>query len=173
MGEKIGFGLYQSWRNRGEVGYVSVYWLRWCGWYWGSGSVAWVREGGVKCVFVVRLEYLCRWQVYVSVYCAMRIPALLRCTQCSILLHHINICFLICIGLWQISQIQTCLRVFVRPGFGSTSPGFMTWIQQSRPTHGGTVMQQTMPANCDHLYPVSLLFISAGFLPRVSSHWLN
>ena len=28
---------------------------------------------------------LCRWQVQVSVYCAMRIPAHLRCTQCSIL----------------------------------------------------------------------------------------
>ena len=30
---------------------------------------------------------LCRWQVQVSVYCAWRIPAHLRCTQCSILLH--------------------------------------------------------------------------------------
>ena len=32
------------------------------------------------------LDYLCRWQVQVSVYCAWRIPAHLRCTQCSILL---------------------------------------------------------------------------------------
>ena len=30
VGGKIGFGLYQSWRNRGKVG--SVFWLRWCGW---------------------------------------------------------------------------------------------------------------------------------------------
>ena len=27
--ERIGFGLYQSWRNMGKVGYVSVLWLRW------------------------------------------------------------------------------------------------------------------------------------------------
>ena len=29
------------------------------------------------------LDSLCRWQVQVSVYCAWRIPAHLRCTQCS------------------------------------------------------------------------------------------
>ena len=55
------------------------------------------------------LDYLCRWQVQVSVYCAWRIPAHLRCTQCSILLHLMDICFLTCICLWQISQIQTFL----------------------------------------------------------------
>ena len=43
-------------------------------------------------------------------YCAWRIPAHLRCTQCSILLHLMDICFLTCICLWQISQIQTFLR---------------------------------------------------------------
>ena len=42
-------------------------------------------------------------------YCAWRIPAHLRCTQCSILLHLMDICFLTCICLWQISQIQTFL----------------------------------------------------------------
>ena len=36
------------------------------------------------------LDSLCRWQVQVSVYCAWRIPAHLRCTQCSILLHLIG-----------------------------------------------------------------------------------
>ena len=36
-GERIAFGLDQSWRNRGKVGYVSVFWLRWCGWCWGGG----------------------------------------------------------------------------------------------------------------------------------------
>ena len=76
-------------------------------------------------VRVVSPDYLCRWQVQVSVYCARWLPAHLRCTQCSILLYLINICFLPCIGLWQISQIQTCLRVFVGPGFVSTSPAFM------------------------------------------------
>ena len=52
-----------------------------------------------------------------------------------------------------------------------------TWLEsveadmaeRSRPTRGGTVRQQTTPANRDHYYPDSLLFVSAGFLPRVSS----
>ena len=29
MDEIIGFGLYQSCRDRGSVGRVSVFWLRW------------------------------------------------------------------------------------------------------------------------------------------------
>ena len=33
----------------------------------------------------------------------------------------IDICFLTCICLWQISQIQTCLHVFLGPGSVSTS----------------------------------------------------
>ena len=49
----------------------------------------------------------------------------IRCTQCSILLHLIDICFLPCICMWQISQIQICLRVVVGPGLVSTSPAFM------------------------------------------------
>ena len=53
----------------------------------------------------------------------MRIPAHLRCTQCSILLHLIDICFLTCICLWHISLIQTCLRVVV-----SILPVFMKSI---------------------------------------------
>ena len=70
-------------------------------------------------------DSLCRWQVQVSVYCARRIPAHLRYTQCSILLHLNYICFLPCICLWKISQIQTCLCVVVGPGFVSTSHTFM------------------------------------------------
>ena len=58
----------------------------------GQGLGGW---GGVMSVCVVNLDYLCRWQVQVSVYCARRIPAHLRCTQCSILLHLIDICFLL------------------------------------------------------------------------------
>ena len=34
--EKIGFELYQFWRNMGKVQYVSVFWLWWCGWCWGG-----------------------------------------------------------------------------------------------------------------------------------------
>ena len=74
------------------------------------------------------LDYLCIWQVQVSVYCARRIPAHLGCTQCSIILHLIDICLLTCICLWQISQIQTCLRVVVGPGLVSTSPASMMSI---------------------------------------------
>ena len=48
------------------------------------------------------------------------IPAHFRCTQCSILLHLIDICFLPFICLWE-----TCLRVVVEPGCVSTSPAFM------------------------------------------------
>ena len=72
------------------------------------------------------LDSLCRWQVQVSVYFAWRIPAYLRCTQCSILLHRMDICFLTCICLWQISQIQTRLFNVVGPGLVSTSPGFVS-----------------------------------------------
>ena len=123
MIERIGFGLYQSCGDRGSVGHVSVFWLR--GWGvgrglgQGSGAVGW-------CYVCVSLDSLCRWQVQVSVYCAWRIPAHLRCTQCSILLHLIDICFLTCICLWQISQIQTFLFRVVGPGLVSTSPAFVS-----------------------------------------------
>ena len=53
------------------------------------------------------------------------IPTHHMCTQCSTMLHVIDICFLTCIRMWQISQIQTCWRVFVGPGFVSTSSAFM------------------------------------------------
>ena len=71
------------------------------------------------------LDFLCRRQVQVYVYCAWRIPAHLRCTQCSILMHLMDICFLTCICLWQISQIQTFLFRVVGPGLVSTSPAFV------------------------------------------------
>ena len=58
--------------------------------------------------------------------CVWRIPAHLRCTQCSILLHLMDICFLTCICLWQISQIQTLLFKVVGPGLVSTSPAFVS-----------------------------------------------
>ena len=59
-------------------------------------------------------------------YCAWRIHANLRCTQCSILLHLMDICFLTCICLWQISQIQTFLFKVVGPGLVSTSHAFVS-----------------------------------------------
>ena len=72
------------------------------------------------------LDYLCRWQVQVSVYCAWRIPAHLRCTQCSILLHLMDICFLTCICLWQISQIQTFLFKSCRTWIGLDITAFVS-----------------------------------------------
>ena len=44
----------------------------------------------------------------------------------TIMLHLMNICFLTCICLWQISQIQTFLFKVVGPGFVSTSPSFVS-----------------------------------------------
>ena len=37
MDKRIGFGLYQSCRDRGSVGHVSVFWLRLCRWVVGRG----------------------------------------------------------------------------------------------------------------------------------------
>ena len=52
MDESTGFGLYQSSRNRGSVGRVSV--MRWCGWCRrGVGRGAWNRvwkSGVVLCL---------------------------------------------------------------------------------------------------------------------------
>ena len=71
---------------------------------------------------------MCRWQDRVSVYCAWRIPAHLRCFQCSLLLHLMDICLLRCICLWHISQIQTRLFNVVGPGLVSTS---LTFVRNS------------------------------------------
>ena len=77
------------------------------------------------------LHSLCIWQVQVSVNCAWRIPAHLGYTQCSILLHLMDLCSLTCICLWQISQIQTFLFKVVGPGLVTTSQQ-----QQRHPSSG-------------------------------------
>ena len=99
----------------GGVGGVGGEWVG--GLDQGQGAVGW-------CYVCVSLDSLYRWQV--SVYCAWWIPAHLRCTQCSILLHLMDIYFLTCICLWQISRIQTGLFKVVRPGLVSTSPAFVS-----------------------------------------------
>ena len=110
----------------GSVGRVSV--LMWrVGRWLGQGS-----GGVVLCLcefgYLVKMAgpdicILSRW-----------IPAHLWCTQCSILLCLIDICFLPCIYLWQISRIQTCLCVVVGPEFVSTSPALM----RSSASHPGS-----------------------------------
>ena len=61
---------------RGCVGRVSVFWLRWCGWFrWGVGRGLGPGSGGVV---------LCMCESGLSVYCAWRIPAHLRCSQCPV-----------------------------------------------------------------------------------------
>ena len=99
---------------------------------------AWDRvwEGG--------LDSLCRLKIQVSVYCARRIPAHLMCTQCSILLHLMDICFLMSICLWQISQIQTCLYVVVEPGLVSTSLAFMRSSASHPAGPHGRLSQETV-----------------------------
>ena len=76
----------------------------------GSGGVGWCYVG-ILCVDD-RSRYLCIVH--------------LRYTQCSILLHLMDICFLTCFCLLQISQIQTSLYNVVGPGLVSTSPPFVT-----------------------------------------------
>ena len=97
MDEMIGFGLYQSCGNMRSVGRVSVSGLRWC-----VGG-EWVRGLGPEhgrtgwCYVCVSCDFriLCvDGQVHISVYCGLQIPAHLRCIQCSILLHLMDICFL-------------------------------------------------------------------------------
>ena len=84
---------------------------------WGLGPV----YGRVVLCYVCVPDYLCRLPVQISVYDARRIYAQLRSTQYSILFHLIDIGFLPYICLWQISQIQTCLRVVIGTGLVSTS----------------------------------------------------
>ena len=100
--------------------------------------------GGWCCVMsvcVVSLDYLCRLQVQVSVYCAPRLPAHLRCTQCSNLLQLIDICILMCIYLSQISQISICLHVVIGPGLASTSAAFMRSSASHSASQHGRIAQ--------------------------------
>ena len=100
------------------------------------------------------LDYLCIWQVQVSVYCTRR----LRCTQCTILVYLINICFLPC--LWQISQIQTCLCVVVGPGFVSTSSAFMSSASHPAGPHGRFSQKRS----------IGSILLWAGFLTQFVWH---
>ena len=66
---RIVFGLYQSCGNRESGGCVSVLW--WCGWCrWGVGRGLYQGLEG-WCYVCMSPDSLCRWQVQVSVNCAM------------------------------------------------------------------------------------------------------
>ena len=108
---------------------MSVFWLRWCGWgRCGVGiSIAWTRVGSGGVV-------LCMCESGFSVYMAGPGICVLWLADtytsevhpCSILLHLMDIFFLTCICLWQISQIQTHLFKVVGPGLVPTSPSFVS-----------------------------------------------
>ena len=79
-----------------------------------------------------------------------------------ILLHLIDICFLTCSCLWQISQILICLCVVVGPGLVSTSPAFIRsitshpaglhgWFAQKSVIgrEGSTQFAQGLPDRCN------------------------
>ena len=66
----------------------------------------------------VSLDYLYRRQVQVSVYCSWRIPAHLRCTQCSPYGYRLPTMYLL---MADIANPD----LFVGSGFVSTSPTFM------------------------------------------------
>ena len=119
---RIGCWLYQSYGEQGECGTCGCVLVAAVSVGSGLGQEGW---DGVMSVCVVSLDSLRRWQVHVSVYCTRLIHGHLRCTQYSIMLHLIDICFLPYIFLWQILQIQTCLCVVVGPGLVSTSPAFL------------------------------------------------
>ena len=94
----------------------------WCRWVMGlyQGRKRW-------CYVCVSLDSLCRWQVQVSVYCAWRIPAHLRCTQCSILLDLMDICFLtFCLFMADITNPDLYLFKVVGSGLVLTSPAFVS-----------------------------------------------
>ena len=111
---RIGFGFSQSCGNRGSL-YICL-----C-----CGAVAgkWIGSldqnlGGWCCVCELRVWILCVGARY---RCLILYQAD-TCTQCSILLHRIDICSLPCICSWHVS---ICLCVVVGPGFIPTSSVFM------------------------------------------------
>ena len=101
-GERIGFGLYQSGRQWdmclcfgcGGVGGVGG----------GGGElVGGLGQGLGGCCGVMSVCCESGFFVLMAGPCICVLCwAHLRCTQCSILVHLIDICFLTCICLWQI-----------------------------------------------------------------------
>ena len=57
LDERIGFGLYKSCQNRGSVGRVSVFGLRWC--RWGVGRGLGPGSGVVLCLCEMWVWIIC------------------------------------------------------------------------------------------------------------------
>ena len=72
-------------------------------------------------------------------------------------------CFLTCICLCQISQIQTC--VFVGPGFVSTSPAFMRSSASHPAGPHGRLAQKTVHRGREVSTQFALQFVSAVTAP--------
>ena len=121
--------------------------------------------GVVICVCVLRVWIICvdgkSRYLYIVLGGFLRIlcaPSVQSCCTLSIST---------CMCLWQISQIQTCLRAVVGPGLVSTSPAFMRSIarhpagphgrlaqkRKSGPhcwgREGSTQFAQRLPDRCD------------------------
>ena len=130
------------------------------------------------------LDSLCRWQAQVSVHCAWRTHAHMRFTQCSILLHLMDICFLTCICLWQISQIQTRVFKVVGPGLVSTSPAFVSCSAihpvgphgrhaqktVNRATTYGHTRRTLVPVNCTHKSVVTRFVDASRWNGNLAGH---
>ena len=107
------------------------------------------------CVWICHLQHCCvyplPWPLLVggggSDHLAFGPPASgvwpqIQVCQCGAYMGYI--CSLTCIYLWQISQIQTCLRVVVGPRLVSTSPAFMKSISSHLSRPHGRLVQQTV-----------------------------
>ena len=132
------------------------------------------------------LDSLCKWQVQVSVYCAGRIPAHLRCTQFSILLHLIDICFLFVYGRYQwvcmaglpkySKSVTNCWGREVSTQFTQqfvtavTAPPRVGYVVWSHPNSSSTRVSciSTFKEPCCSLSTLSLLYFGMG--PRQWSH---
>ena len=108
---------------------------------WAACSRVW--EDGVTCYVCVCRESGFSVLMAGPGICSC-IAAHHRCTQCSIMLYLIDICFLTCICLWQIFQIQTCLCVVVGHGLVSTSPAFMRSIASHPAVRMASLAQKTV-----------------------------
>ena len=125
MERGLGLGFTNA-VETGECGTCICAWVA-AVWVVYVGSEEWgmdwarIWDGCVMSVCVVSLDYSCRWQIQVSVYCA---PTVQSCCTLSISASSV------CLYVADIA-IPDFMRVVVGPGLVSTSPVFM----RSRANH--------------------------------------